>query len=110
MTEKPKPLPDVMTLGDCYHPAMKCQTQEEADAWFEALVERDIRVHGLSREKAEAQERSNIGYFSGYYDNETAQRVFRLFRCAHPIFGTARPTADEALNMGKQLGERKVRA
>jgi hypothetical protein len=49
-------------------------------------------------------ERHNLGYFAGYYDNETRERVERLFKCSHPIFGSiaknGAPTAKEALAAG----------
>ena len=100
-----KELPERMTIGECYHPAMRCETQEEADAWFEALVQRDMRYHGKSREEAESIQRHNIGYFSGYFDSERAARTMRLFKTSHPIFGMACPTAEEALEAGKKAAK-----
>ncbi len=99
--------PDKVTIGELYFPAMKITDQAEADAYFEALVERQMRHGGNSRIEAEKVERSNLGYFAGYHDHETRLRVERLFRCAHPIFGPAsqgRPTADEALDAGIKAG------
>jgi hypothetical protein len=75
------------TLGEKYHPAMKILDQHEADLWFDKCVEHTM-TFGKSREEAEAVEKSNIGYFAGYYDNETRLRVENLFRCSHPIFGS----------------------
>lgn len=79
-------LKDGGTIGDLYGPAMKITNQDEADEYFAALVRRAMR-RGLNREPAEAQERSNLGYYAGYYDAETRERVERLFRCSHPVFG-----------------------
>lgn len=97
-------LPDRMTIGEAYQPAMKMQTQEEATEYFEALVERHMRCFGKSREEAESIEKQNLGYFAGYYDLETRERVERLFLCAHPIFGPiavmGMPTPEEALRAG----------
>lgn len=92
------------TIGEMYGPAMEIQTKEEADAYLESLVQWAMTRWGKSREEATAAEKSNLGYYSGYYDNETAQRVMRLFDCAHPIFGTTRPTPAEALGMGFKEG------
>lgn len=43
---------------------------------------------GKTREEAEQIERSNLGYYAGYHLDETRERVERLFRCAHPVFGS----------------------
>jgi len=99
------------TLGDVYGPAMKITDPKEAKVYFEALVkhilamkpENEPRI--TSREAAEKVVRSNLGYYSGYYDHKTMQRVFKLFNCAHPIFGLAIPTAEEAFEAGKKMGE-----
>lgn len=99
-----KNLPRKISLGDKYGPAMACQTQEAADAYFEILVRHSMRRLDLLRERAEAFERNNLGYYAGYSDNETRARVERLFKCEHPIFGAiARngpPTQTEALAAG----------
>lgn len=79
-------LPDRITIGDKYGPAMKIADQAEAEAYFERCVEHRMRL-GSSRAEAETIERANLGYFAGYFDNETRERVERLFKCAHPVFG-----------------------
>ncbi|TXH09637.1 MAG: hypothetical protein E6R03_16465 [Hyphomicrobiaceae bacterium] len=42
--------------------------------------------------------------FAGYYDSETRERVERLFKCEHPIFGAiatkGQPTAELAFALG----------
>lgn len=97
-------LPDEMTIGEAYEPAMKMTDQAEASRYFEALVNRHMRCFGKSRSEAETNERANLGYFAGYYDNETRHRVERLFGCAHPVFGAiakvGAPTPEEALQAG----------
>ncbi len=95
------------TIGGLYRPAMEVQTQGEADAYLEALIGWSISYWGQTREEATKIQLSNIGYFTGYYDSDTAQRVMRLFRTAHPIFGTSTPTAEEALEAGRKLGGAK---
>ena len=94
-------LPDEMTIGESYGPAMKITTQQEADEYFEALVERNMRITGNSREKAIAVEKSNLGYCAGYYDLETSRRVQELFDCVHPILGSAKG----AFEKGRELTE-----
>ena len=101
------PLPDEITIGESYGPCTRIETQEEADAYFERLVERNMRTSDHSRKQAEEIERGNIGYFSGYYDPKTMVRVQELFRCAHPIFGKATsrgvPTPAVAFEAGEKL-------
>ncbi len=81
-----KRFPDKTTIGDKYRPAMMITDQAEADAYFERCVDHMMRV-GHDRLEAEDIERQNLGYFAGYYDSKTRERVERLFRCSHPILG-----------------------
>lgn len=106
-TAAEEPLAKDITIGDKYRPAMEIQTKEEADAYFQKLVEHMV-VRGHTRPEAERIERSNLGYFAGYYGEETRERVERLFDCEHPIFGKfakyGSPTFEEALNRGIKAG------
>lgn len=116
MTSPTKLFPERMTWREKYDPAMAIMDQAEADAYFERLVEHCLRLNlpGMTRWQAEERERHNLGYWTGYYDNETRARVERLFHCAHPIFGPierfGNPTFDEAvqagIRMAKELGRR----
>ena len=99
--------PDEISMGDKYGPALKIETQADADEYFAACVEHNMRLSGRSREEAERVERANLGYFAGYYDLEDRLRVERLFACAHPVFGKAangEPTPEEAFEMGQKAG------
>ncbi len=75
-----------ITIGKKYGPAMEMTDQAQADAYFEECVQHTMSF-GKSREEAEGIEKQNLGYFAGYYSHETRERVERLFRCAHPVFG-----------------------
>lgn len=102
-----KSLARAKTLGDLYGPAMQITDQQEADEYLDALI-RDTMEHGRTYMEAMAIEKSNLGYFAGYYDHETRLRVERLFKCAHPIFGPAAngaPTAKEAFDAGRKIGK-----
>lgn len=104
-------IPDKVTIGDKYGPAMKITDQEEADEYFKACVEHSMRL-GSTREEAEKTERVNLGYYAGYYEHEVRLRVERLFRCAHPVFGKAElgvPTPEEAFQMGQDWAEGKLK-
>jgi len=96
-------LPHHITIGEKYGPAMKVKDEAEAAVYFERCVEHTM-ARGRTRTEAEAIERSNLGYYAGYYDAETRERVERLFRCAHPVFGAiaerGQPTAGQAFSVG----------
>ena len=95
------------TYGDIYGPAVSLTTKEEADDWWESAVENMMMRADRSRVDAEALVAVNLGYWTGYYDAETAQRVFALFahhNVSHPIFGKRRDvTPREALDAGTRL-------
>lgn len=101
-----------ITYTEKYDPAMKITDQAEADAYLEEcvshamlhLAERGEVPPDRRREQAEVIERGNLGYWAGYYGDDVRERVERLFRCAHPIFGKIAekgpPTAREAYLSG----------
>ena len=99
-----------MTIGEKYGPAMNITDQAQADAYFEQCVQ-ECMAHGRTREEAESIERQNLGYYAGYYDNETRCRVERLFRCSHPVFGAiaehGAPTPEEAFEMGRLAAQQE---
>lgn len=105
-TNRFPPIPENATSGEKYGPAMEIRSRPEAAEYFERLVEHSMKAGGLPREEAEKVERSNLGYFCGYYSPETMKRVFDLFSCAHPFFGTTTPTPGAALQMGLEAGRR----
>jgi hypothetical protein len=100
-------LPENLTIRDAYSPAMEIDNKEAADEYFEALVKRSITYFGTSRQEAENVQRQNLGYYTGYYDEATRERVERLFSCSHPIFGSitknGTPSAEEAFKLGQRL-------
>jgi hypothetical protein len=99
-------LPRELTIGEKCGPAMQITDQAEADAYFEACVEHCMGF-GRSRSEAENIERQNLGYYAGYYDHPTQERVNRLFRTTHPIFGDKHPTPEEAFKVGMEFGRGK---
>ena len=96
--------PKNATVGDLYRPAMKIQTKREARRYLRRLIAYAM-AHGQTAAEAERIQKSNLGYFAGYYDEETRARVERLFDCKHPIFGAiaenGQPTFEQAFSAGK---------
>lgn len=93
-----------ITIGEKYGFAMEIKTKKEADAYFEECVQHNMSF-GNTRKEAEKVEHINLGYFAGYYDTKTRERVERLFGAVHPIFGavTNNVPPEMALEMGKKL-------
>ena len=104
-------LPEKITIGEKYGPAMKITEQAEADAYFALCVDHSMTHHRKTRAEAEALERANLGYFAGYSSNETRARVEQLFKCAHPVFGAiaenGAPTSEQALQAGLDMAARR---
>ena len=91
-----------------YMVAMKITEPEDAKQYFEALVENCVKISGKSREECISIQKSNLGYFAGYYTDDTRERVERLFDCEHPFFGkiTENKITDvEAFAMGLKMGK-----
>lgn len=103
MATKPDFTKDELTIGDRYHYAMTLQTPQEAQEYLAELTTWLMRVSGRDEAESRRIELGNIGYFAGYYDEATRQRVYSLFNTVHPIFGGTTPTAQEALDAGKKL-------
>jgi hypothetical protein len=101
-------MPERITIGVKYGPAMEITDQAEADAYFERCVQHTMQRFDKTREEAELIERSNLGYYAGYCSPETRERVERLFKCAHPIFGAiatnGSPSLEHALRAGIEAG------
>lgn len=98
------------TTGQLYKPAMEIKTQAEADEYLEGLIDWAVTCHGQSREEAERIQKQNLGYWAGYYNAETMERVNKLFRTSHPVFGKEWPTPTQAFRMGCASGSEARRA
>ena len=93
-----------LTYGECLKPAMEITEQADADqylknyiAYIQVALDKDPRDDSMT---AEEIAKINLGYFTGYCDREIQERVCRLFKTAHPIFGDSTPTPEEALAAG----------
>lgn len=95
---------EVLTYGECLHPAMKITDQAEADQYLKdyvAFIQTHLDIEPNPEGKtAEQIAKINLGYFAGYYDHDTSVRAHRLFKCTHPIFGNSNPTPEEAFAAG----------
>lgn len=104
-----------LTYGECLAPAMTITDQADADQYlkdYKAFIQKSLDVEPNSKGlTAEQIALSNLGYYAGYYDTDTRIRVERLFRTAHPIFGSVEangaPTPEQALAEGLKRGSAK---
>lgn len=79
-----------ITLREKYEPAMHITDPDLAAHYFEECVQHNMAHSVNNRGLAEEIERSNLGYWAGYYSRETRLRVEELFGCQHPILGKAK--------------------
>lgn len=89
--------------------ATQVKSQRAADEFIEKLVRRDLGADpALGPAQAEHAIRSNIAWAAADHSNEVRERVERLYRTAHPIFGSIRlngpPTREQALKLGLVYG------
>ena len=104
---------ETLTFGECLGPAMEITDPEDARQYLteyakytQKFLDKEPRDDNMT-----AQDicKVNLGYFAGYYDDETRVRVEKLFTCQHPIFGTIEdngsPTPEEAFKMGEIIGK-----
>jgi hypothetical protein len=92
---------------------MLIKGEADAEAYLDLLVVEHMQAHvELTREQAVKIERENLAYYAGLCSNETRERVERLFKCAHPVFGSIAingpPAPEEAESMGRLAGRLKV--
>lgn len=73
---------EVITLSEKYGAAMIITEQHIADDYLVVLVGHQMKSSGTTYDRALETERANLGYYAGYYDNKTLERVEQLFRCA----------------------------
>lgn len=69
--------------------AMAAKTREEAMAVLEEYTPVCTAANKCSPKEGRRIALSNIGYYSGYHDRETRERVERLFGAVHPLLGPA---------------------
>jgi len=91
---------EIKNIGDLVNGIASCQTQSDADDFFEAYVRSFSARTDLNFNERVNLAQKNVGYLIGYLDTENRKRLYRLFNTQHPIFGRSDPTPQEALTAG----------
>lgn len=91
-------LKDPMTVGEVINLVEKALTLEGAEQ--KELVDALLATGPHAR--------TNIGYLSGYFSREKADRILALFAAEHPIFGKSPPTPEEAFATGQAFGKKPL--
>lgn len=79
-------------------------TKEEAAKVIEADIHEIAAEYKIPLSEARTRLLTDIGYYAGYYEAHTADRVFELFNTEHPIFGREHPTPAVAFRRGYEMG------
>lgn len=111
-----------LTYGQIMDPAMKITDPADAKQYFQSYVEYLIPYIVKEHEDADDEfiymesvtiAKHNLGYYAGYYDNETRKRVEKLFECSHPIFGSieinGEISPESAFELGKKVAIKRIR-
>jgi len=87
---------ELKKIGEIMEAIIAIDTKKEAAKFMKAYG--DVSAHA----------KENIGYMTGYFNNETASRIKELFLVPHPIFGGDPPTPEQAFKTGKKLAGRRA--
>lgn len=101
---------DTLTYGECLEPAMLITEQSDADQYLADYIkfQEGNMKEATGNHTPEQICKINLAYYAGYYSNETRERIERLFKCSHPVFGdiatNGAPSPEEAFKMGLERG------
>lgn len=106
--------PESRTYGEILGPAMEVTDQAVAEQYlkdYTAFIQKSLDAKPDPQGRtAEQLALFNLGYYAGYYNWETQQKVERLFRAQHPIFGSVEAqkqmTPEEVFEAGFKRGAR----
>jgi len=85
----------------------KITTKEQAAALVKEEAAEASAFYKITNEQATARLLESIGYVTGYFSHEQADRIMELFDTQHPIFGRQHPSAEEAFRMGQEYAQKR---
>lgn len=101
---------DILTYAESLDPAMQITDAEDAKQYLAAYINylQKFSAEFEGGKTAEQVAKINLGYYAGYYSDETRERVKNLFNCCHPIFGKVAEkqiAPAKAFQMGVKMSE-----
>ncbi len=95
---------DSFTIGDFISAVMAIDNELDAEAFAADYESWSAKNH--PKNNATEVMRSNIGWcFGEGMDKERQKMWVKVCGASHPVFGQATPTAEEAFEAGRKLGE-----
>ena len=86
---------ELTKVRDIIDAACALESKEEGQEFMQLYIE----------DSGEDVARSNVGYITGYLDEETAKRIMDFCSVTHPIFGDRQVTSQEAFDEGVKRGK-----
>ncbi len=74
-----------LTYGECLDSIAKITNKKEAKQYLNDYVDWLCKFHNLNEKKARQTALHNIGYYAGYFSQETMKKIYELFETHHPI-------------------------
>lgn len=97
---------ELHTMGEVFDKALYLAkvSKDNAIDFFKAYIEYILENNdeAYTFNEAEKVAKANLGYFTGYYNQEVCDIIYKTYQCSHPIFGN-KPfsvTAEEAFKKG----------
>lgn len=82
---------ELSNMGELFNEELRLakENKDEAHEFFKEYVKaiNDENDDCGSLDEAEIIAKSNLGYYAGYYDEETCNIIYETYQCEHPIFG-----------------------
>lgn len=104
---------ETLTYGEALEPIQFVNNKEQAQKFIEDYFNFTKKVvigtpeEGMSDEHYMGVVKSNIGYYAGYFDNDTRNKVHDLFEIEHPYL-PRNVAPDEALRIGMTLAKNGI--
>ena len=84
-------------------------TSEQAAALVETEAAEAAEFYNQPIEEARTKLLQRIGYVTGYFSHQQADKIMELFTTEHPVFGRLHPSAEEQYRLGKEYAERRLK-
>ena len=104
---------ELTTMGELFNKALAIAKSGNSTgiqfpfikAYAENIYAQNSRDKVPTMEDAYKCAKSNLGYFSGYYDSKTYELINKSYNAIHPIFGgnPFNVSPEDAYQMGKEL-------